>query len=48
MLEETWPDHVIYSAVTSTKSLICCVNLKKKKKKKNNNNKQEKYGYWKL
>jgi len=40
MLEETRPDHAIRSAVTSTKLLLCCVNMKE-------NNKKEKYCFLK-
>jgi len=50
MLEEMWPDHAISSAdhaissaITSTKSLLCCINLKKKKK-----NKKEKWVFLKI
>jgi len=40
MLEETWLECAINSAVTSTKLPLCSVNLKKKKK----NYKKEKCG----
>jgi len=40
-------DHAISSAVTSTKSPLCCSNLKKKKNN-NNNNKKEKYIFLKI
>jgi len=40
-LEETWPNYLIYSAVTSTKLPLCCIILKRRWWRKTTNRRNE-------